>query len=309
MVHDNLVLKNLIMNTVESFLRTISNSGTRETYGVEINLFLKSINKSSPKEITKQDIEGYKVTISNFKPSTQARKMITIRRFISYCVEQGYIQKDLFKGIRIPKFECPEPEVLTKEEAEAMLRVPDRRTLQGKRDYAILALMLSTGLRKSEVCNINIGDFTTKWNSTMLNIRESKRNKSRVVKILPEVKDAIITYLKTREDENDLSSPVFFTMGKHGEKPKRITGNAIDCIVQRCSKKALIKKRVTPHTLRHSCFTLELIGGANIKQIQIQAGHSSIDTTQRYLHILDNIRDNASDKNPLFKRNGGKFTL
>ena len=105
-----------------------------------------------------------------------------------------------------------------------------------------------------------------------------------------------------REGNNSRNPALFITVSKRGLDPKRISGISLDYMLQKYLKKALIKKKITVHDLRHTCFTLELMAGANIMQIQKQAGHSSIQTTQRYLHLIDDIRNSATDLNPLFSK-------
>ena len=108
-----------------------------------------------------------------------------------------------------------ETEFLTEEEAEAILRVPDRRTLQGKRDYAILLTLLTTGLRKAEICGLKIGDLKTYRNQAVIDVI-GKGKKFRRIPLHPETLVAIRDYLKGSGNGFNPDGPVFKTLGKHG---------------------------------------------------------------------------------------------
>ena len=108
-----------------------------------------------------------------------------------------------------------ETEFLTEEEAEAILRVPDRRTLQGKRDYAILLTLLSTGLRKAEICSLKIGDIKTYRNQPVVDV-VGKGKKFRRIPIHPGTLLAIKDYLKATGNGADSGDCLFRSLGKHG---------------------------------------------------------------------------------------------
>ena len=115
-----------------------------------------------------------------------------------------------------------ETEFLTEEEAQAMLRVPDRRTLQGKRDYAILLTLLTTGLRKAEICSLKVGDLKTYRNQAVIDVI-GKGQKFRRIPLETKTLIAIQDYLKATGNGTDPDHPIFYTLGKHGpyqeEKP------------------------------------------------------------------------------------------
>jgi integrase/recombinase XerD len=180
-----------------------------------------------------------------------------------------------------------ETEFLTEEEAEAMLRVPDRRTLQGKRDYGILLFLLTTGLRKAEVCNLKVGDLKTYRNQAVIDII-GKGKRFRRIPLKAETLLAIEEYMKSNGNGTDPDHSIFDTLGKHGpyeEKP--LTPKAVDCLIRSTAKKALIQKRIHPHCLRHTFATTVLENGNDLRTVQALMGHSSISTTERYLHSND----------------------
>jgi site-specific recombinase XerD len=186
-----------------------------------------------------------------------------------------------------------ETEFLTEEEAQAVLRVPDRRTLQGKRDYAILLTLLTTGLRKAEICGLKIGDFKTYRNQAVIDVI-GKGQKFRRIPLHPETLLAINDYLKANGNGTNPKHSLFQTLGKHGPyEEKGLTAKAVDCLIKSVAKKALIQKRVHPHVMRHTFATTLLDNGNDLKTVQTLMGHSHIRTTERYLHSTDDRKVEA----------------
>jgi integrase/recombinase XerD len=186
-----------------------------------------------------------------------------------------------------------ETEFLTEEEAQAILRVPDRRTLQGKRDYAILLTLLTTGLRKAEICNLKVGDLKTYRNQAVIDVI-GKGKKFRRIPLHGDTLVAIKDYLKATENGADPDHPLFQTLGKHGPYQERdLTPKAVDCLIKSVVKKALIQKRVHPHVMRHTFATTLLDNGNDLKTVQALMGHSHIRTTEAYLHSTDDRKVGA----------------
>lgn len=206
-------------------------------------------------------------------------------------------------------------EFLTEDEIGAVLRVPDRRTLKGKRDYAILLLMFSTGLRKAEVCGLRVSHVSTYRNQPVIDVI-GKRNRHRRVALNKDVVEAVQDYQKvlkqrfTAEDAENAEEnspppnplqrgtnegkPLFFTLGEHGKCDVRpLTHKAVDCLLRRVKRAALIAKRITPHTTRHTFATTLLDKGVDLKTVQELLGHSHIRTTEKYLHTTDEKKMDA----------------
>jgi len=189
-----------------------------------------------------------------------------------------------------------ETEFLTEEEVQALLRVPDRRTLQGKRDYAILLLLLSTGLRKAEICNLKLRDLKTYRNQAVIDLI-GKGKKFRRIPIKNETLLVIKDYLKANGNGVDPNHSLFDTLGKHGPYEQRnLTPKAVDCLIKSLAKRALIRKRIHPHVTRHTFATTLLDKGVDLKTVQGLLGHSHIRTTERYLHTTDDRKVEAIEK-------------
>ncbi len=191
-----------------------------------------------------------------------------------------------------------ESEFLTEAEVTALLRVPDRRTLKGKRDYALLLLMLSSGLRKAEVCSLTAASLTSYRNQAVIDVI-GKGKKRRRVALNNEVVEAVLDYEKAvKKDVEDLGTgearSLFFTLGERGNcETAPLTHKAVDCLIRRVRKSALITKRVTPHTTRHTFATTLLDKGVDLRTVQELLGHSHIRTTEKYLHTSDEKKIDA----------------
>lgn len=189
-----------------------------------------------------------------------------------------------------------ETEFLTEEEAAAILRVPDLRTLQGKRDYAILLTLLTTGLRKAEICGLKVQNLKTYRNQAVIDVI-GKGKHFRRLPLKGGTLLAIQDYLKTGKNGTDPDCSLFRTLGKHGPyEPSGLTPKAVDCLLKAAAKKALIRKRIHPHVLRHTFATTLLDKQADLKTVQELMGHSHIRTTERYLHSTDDRKVEAIER-------------
>ena len=188
-----------------------------------------------------------------------------------------------------------ESEFLTHEEIQALLKMPDRRTVQGKRDYAVLLTMLSTGLRKDEICNLKSKHIKTCRNQIVIDVL-GKGKRHRRVALRRDTYESIQDYIEA-EGNTSINNHVFYTLGKHGFCIKQpLTHKAVDCIIRKYSKMALFRKRTSPHTLRHSFATSLLNIGADLKTVQELMGNCYIRTTERYLHSNDDKKFEAVNR-------------
>ena len=166
---------------------------------------------------------------------------------------------------------------------------------QGLRDYAIIVLMVTGGLRTIEVSRANIEDISSIGDCTVLYVQgKGQDEKSDYIKILPEVEASLRAYLKTR-DITDGKEPLFCSLSNNS-KGQRLTTRTISAIV----KKKLVaagynSERLTAHSLRHTAVTLSLIGGNSLQEAQEFARHSNIATTQIYAHNLERIKNKCEE--------------
>ncbi len=183
-----------------------------------------------------------------------------------------------------------------------ILAAPDKRSRQGLRDRAIL-LVLSLGLRRQEVCNLNHIDFDTLgW----LNVRTVKQGLPRKVRLTEEIVQAVEAYRQNKQKwqhQVEDREALFHTLGKHGPwARKRLSAMAVNGILKRALRSAGVNgRKITPHSLRHSMATTSLRRGVDLKTIQMMLGHRSIATTSMYLHAQN--LDAAFEGLPWLKQN------
>ncbi len=226
---------------------------------------------------------------------TQNFHLISLRAFLKYLAKND-IKTLSAEKIELSKIPDRTVDCLEREELEKLFKTPNRLNLRGKRDYAILRTLYSTGLRVSELSGLNIDLINL--NSGEFRVL-GKGRKQRIVFLSKDAITAIKEYLQARKDKekavfinhgrgcstknNSLHS--LLTEGKVSER--RLTTTMIQFLIRNYAKKAGIVKKVTPHKLRHSFATELLKNGADIRSVQEMLGHSSITTTQIYTHLTN----------------------
>ncbi|MEK7216087.1 MAG: tyrosine-type recombinase/integrase, partial [Chloroflexota bacterium] len=268
---------------VELFLANLNCEGTRRVYSREVRLFQNLVQKPLA-QVELEDILRFKESLHSLKPATVARKLVIIKALLTFAHDQRFIVSNPARLIKVPRVHQQPLEILSIEEAEALLRSPDRRTLQGKRDHAVLALLLATGLREAELCALDLGDINQKWSHRVLTVRKGKGGKPRFMNLPERVWTALEAYLEVRGRVE--AGPLFLTLGKRGISPARITPRAVDHLVKVHAKRALITKKVTTHILRHCALSFALAAGATPAEVRELAGHSSLTVTNRYVHTV-----------------------
>ena len=173
------------------------------------------------------------------------------------------------------------------EEIERLIAEIPNETESDLRDRAIVELLFSSGLRVSELVNLNRGSINTKRREFTV---RGKGNKDRPIFISKKAAEHIENYLDAR---NDNLQPLFLNYSRRYKKPstdgnyRRITPRSVQRMVEKYAKLAGITKHVSPHTMRHSFATDLLVNGADLRSVQGMLGHASIATTQIYTHITD----------------------
>lgn len=300
---------------LEPFLTGAVSERTRLAYRRDIEGFLAWLRETGIEgvgSVTADELLAYRNHLMGYlKPASVARKLSVLRNFFDFCQERGLTEANPARArrVRSPKVSSYSTTAgLNQSQAETLLRQPDREGLQGLRDYAILSLMLHTGLRRSEVVSIKCGDFVTKLGHRVL-VVVGKGNKPRDVKIPEKVWRAINEYLQVSGRETASHSPLFVPLPDSssseakGAKETPLSAEAIWWMVQKYAKQAGFlpagqnrkSVNITPHSLRHTFITLALAGGAPLHKVQYAAGHSDPRTTERYDRDRDNLDDNATD--------------
>ena len=264
--------KKLSNNTLQSYKRDISQY---ESYINEENLqYLK---------VTKEDIKKYLTNLKDNgkKTSTISRNLASIRSFYQYLVRTKKIKEDPTEGIQSPKVEKRIPNVLTSQEVELLLEQPKAVDLKGIRDKAMLEFAYATGMRVTEIINLNIEDLNLKEGFVTCENANKQRNIPLGAISINALKDYLKKarpYLIKSEDEKSLFVNI---------NGKRLTRQGFWKIVKYYKEQAHIEKDITPHVLRHSFATHLLQNGADLKAIQVMLGHSDISSTQVYMQFQD----------------------
>lgn len=257
---------------------------TLENYSYDLMKFFDFLGEkiSDWKSVDEESIRAFIYSLNeNYSAQTQARILSSLNGFFKFLLLEKKIEHNPVRFIENPKLQKKLPEYLTVEEVELLLDQVDRNTNEGDRNYCILEVLYSCGLRVSELITLKISDIFKKEGFVRV---LGKGNKERLVPIAEHTLDLIDYYLKSTRPElakNHSPSDILF-LNRRG---KPLTRAMIFTIVKKNAQLAGIKKNVSPHTLRHSFATHLLENGANLFAIQAMLGHESIQTTEIYMHI------------------------
>ena len=213
--------------------------------------------------------------------AARAKRLVSVRSFFRYVQRQGLLAKDPAEGIQAPKVTYAEPYFLQEDEYQALLRGATQHPnpFIVLRDQAVVATLLGTGARVSELIQANVRDLDVHAKRIRLH------RKGGDVQTLP-LSDDVISflqpYMKERRKRTH-SRAAFISI-----RGRRLTQQSVSAAVRRCAASArLPKKRITPHTLRHTFATSLLAHGENLQTIRVLMNHKSLSTTARYLHTQD----------------------
>lgn len=258
---------------------------TRVNYERYLKKFFEFSKVLKPEQITPEMVRQYRLWLNRqanqdgreLKKITQNYYLIGLRNFLKYLARRDFKVMPADK-IELGKQSERQVSFLEGNEIERLLTSPTNA-----RDKAILELLFSTGLRVSELCNLNRDSVNLK--SGEFSVR-GKGDKVRLVFISDTAKEALKNYLERREDVDEA---LFIRQTKNPAKTDnlRLTSRSVERLMKHYAAKAGLSKKVTPHTLRHSFATDLLMNGADIRSVQELLGHSNITTTQIYTHITD----------------------
>ena len=263
-----------------------NSANTRESYLRDTLHFLEFLSETGvvPEQAGEEDIQGYVDHLHELgrSPTTITRNLASVRCFYKFLIFRGLLDKNPTKGIKLERAEKKLPQVLSGEEINLLLAQPDITDPKGCRDKAMLELLYATGIRASELINLDIGDINLR--SGVLYCRGNKGVRS--IPVYPAAVVAVSDYIYRMRGliAGPESGDALFVNLNGG----RLTRQGFWKIVKGYAASAGITKEITPHTLRHS-FALHLLeGGASVKDIQTMMGHADISSTQVYVQLLDN---------------------
>ena len=275
---------------LEEFLNYLSverglSKNTIISYRMDIVSFISHMEKRGAADIEKikrDDITEYLLCQKDkgLSGNSISRALVAIKMFYKFLAEERFIKDDVAGILESPKLIRPLPNVLSVAEVGKLLHSPDVRDWMGIRDKAALELMYATGMRVSEMVELE----TTTLNLDIGFIKcKGKGDKERIVPIGSHAARAITRYMqKVRPSllKNKDERHLFIT-----RLGKKVSRQSFWKMIKKYAKKAGIKKDIMPHTLRHSFATHLLERGADLRVVQELLGHSDIATTQIYTHI------------------------
>lgn len=213
-------------------------------------------------------------------PRSQSRILSGIRSFFRFMVFDGYLNQDPTELLEFPRIGEHLPDVLTVEEIDLLIASIDRSTKEGQRNCAIMETLYSCGLRVSELCNLKLSDLYLEEGFIKV---DGKGNKQRLVPISPRAIQELKNYFLVRGE--GLIKPAYEDYVFISRFGKNISRIMVFHIIKDMASLVGLKKKISPHTFRHSFATHLLEGGANLRAIQCMLGHESIGTTEIYTHI------------------------
>lgn len=266
---------------------------TSENYHLYLNRLVEFAGDIKVDKVNNELIRKWRLWLARYKNEqgdslstiTQAYHLIALRSFLKFCSKRN-IDSLTPEKVELPRINRKQVSFLNEEELVRLFTVIRPNSLIGLRDRAIVGLLYSSGLRVSELVNLNRDSINLKRREFMV---RGKGQKDRPVFISEDATTLIENYLQAR---TDTLKPLFIRYGGTEQVDNsgdygRLTPRSIQRIVARYAALAGIAKQVTPHTLRHSFATGLLMNGADLRSVQTMLGHSNIATTQIYTHVTD----------------------
>lgn len=246
---------------------------------------------------SRADVIAYRDEMAaTLAPATCRLYMCAVRQFLGWLEQEGVVARNVaarVKGARGRSSNGFQRGHLTSAQCARLLDGVDRSTVAGKRDYAMILLMMVAGLRTIEVSRANVGDIQTAGNARILKVWGKGRQGADDLVVLPAVAEAAIAdYLAARRGGSQDGSPLFRGAGNRNRG--RISTRSISWIVKSAMRRAGIDDpRYTAHSLRHTAATLALSAGVRLEEVQAALRHRSITTTTIYAHHLERTANAA----------------
>ena len=272
LLHYLIVEKGLSKNTIEAYSHGLSR-------------FLNHLRGKGVQEIRdvgKFDVRGFLLALKKEKLSakTIVRNLVAIRTFFRFLVQEGILETNPVEDLESPKVAKTLPEILTLKEIEQLLEQPNLQTPLGMRDRAMLEILYATGMRVSELTHLPTHQVNLEGGYVLL---YGKGSKERIVPLGSEAIKRVTLYLKESRGilaKGKESPSLFINRSGKGMSRQGLWKN-----LKNYTRRAGLRKRITPHLLRHSFASHLLEGGADLRSVQMMLGHADISSTQIYTHV------------------------
>lgn len=270
---------------------------TIESYKRSIKQFANYLQEHNIAAPARADVLAYRDYLKlNHKPTTVQAYITAVKLFFQWTAQENIYPNiaDHVKGAKLDNEH--KKDYLTKGQITDTLDKIDRTTLQGKRDYAILSLMVTSGLRTIEIVRANIEDLRTVADFAALYIQgKGHVEKTVYIKLAKPIEDAIRDYLKARGKADD-KSPLFISIANRNSGGRLTTRSVSRLVKEHLIAVGLNSDRLTAHSLRHTAATLNLLAGGTIEETRQLLRHTNINTTLIYSHALERAKNNSEDR-------------
>lgn len=271
-------------------------ANTLESYAFDINRYLDFLTDNAVMDINAADTgmilrHLIRLRDEGLNARSRARHLVAIRSFYRFLVRENLLAHDPTRLVALPKIGLKLPAVLSFEEIESLLRAPDPTHPKGLRNAAMIELLYAAGLRVSELVNMKLTDLYLEAGFVRV---FGKGAKERVVPIGAPAQHMIALYLNSARPSLLKHDQSHFLFVARAGNP--MTRQAFWKLLRQYALKAGIKKKITPHGLRHSFASHLLEGGADLRAVQMMLGHVDISTTQIYTHVAQSHLKKMHDK-------------
>ncbi|MFI3177894.1 MAG: tyrosine recombinase [Eubacteriales bacterium] len=232
--------------------------------------------------LTSEQVEAYIAFMheSQAADTTISRSIVSLKAFYEYLAREDIISKNIAQGVIAPKIERIPPKILTKDEVIRLLEAPNKEKPKEIRDRAMLELLYATGMKVTELIQMQVSDVVLKQN--VVCTKGIGGAKMRIIPIGNTAKKAITYYMKN-------ARPLLMKSGESDILFLNCSGRVMSRqgfwkLIKAYAKKAGIKSEITPHILRNSCASHMIENGADLRSVQEMLGHSTLTSTQIYLN-------------------------
>ena len=247
------------------FLKNFSEKTVKNYMSIIVNVS-KQLGKNS-EDVKEIDLRGYLLGKRNYSSSTRMAVINAFKCYYRLCFDKDFNNKILPR----PKVEQKQPDILSTEEMQSIVN-----SFTNLKHKTIVCLMYSCALRVGEVINLKVKDVDSKLNK--ITIKNGKGKIDRIVMLDKSLLELIRKYWVTYQTKEYLFE---------GSKGGRYSEKSIQCLVKSASEKVGIKKKISSHSLRHSCLTQMIKNGVDLRTVQKIAGHKNINTTAGYIKLID----------------------
>lgn len=280
-----------------AFVETDS-AATLNTYKAAIKRLFDYFQTKAIERPTREDVKEYRDSLkASLKPASVNLYMTAARLFFRWTAQEGFYS-DIADHIKGAKLEAGhKKDYFTARQIKTVFETASGDSVEDLRDYAILRLMATTGLRCIEVTRADIGDIRPAGDDTALYIQgKGRTEKTEYVKLTANVEAAIRAYLAARKVTDD-KAPLFASASNHSKDNGRLTARSVSRIAKRHFVEAGFNSdRLTAHSLRHTAATLNLLNGAQLEETRQLLRHHSINTTLIYQHALERSNNQSEQR-------------